>query len=240
MTASFDHGRHWYFLAADGDPQQKLRAMFGEMAQGNVLTVEHEGVFQMIQAEGDLRCSFLLRGDEFIAGYPIAVDGYGWPLKIHDRVTWPDGIQANLIASCEGARVCLFDAQHFLHRDSYSEESERTFVVAGLAYKLFDTVFESPEQKEKLAETKAYFPVDDAEGGRVDEIKFMSHVEVVREVDFWGTPLLAFTLTLAEPEDFPMRLDIFAHPSACEKEFRPGDRISGFAWLFGAARAAGE
>jgi hypothetical protein len=67
----------------------------------------------------------------------------------------------------------------------------------------------------------------------------MSHVETVREIDFHGTTLRAYTLTLAECDDFPLRLDVFAHPSVCEREFRPGDAISGFAWLFGAARGAG-
>jgi hypothetical protein len=179
-----------------------------------------------------------MRGEEFLAGYPLVLDGYGWPLRIHDVLPWPDGVQAHLVATCEGSRVCLFDAQHFLHKHTYAGEREQVFVVAALAYRLFETVYEDDNQEFELTGTKAYFPVRAEEGGCLDEIKFMSHVETVREIDFHGTTLRAYTLTLAESDDFPLRLDVFAHPSVCEREFRAGDAISGFAWLFGAARGA--
>lgn len=240
MSANHDHGRHWYFLAVDGDPQAKLRNIFAEMAAGEALAVEHQKVYQMIDAAGDLRCGFLLREEQFIAGYPLVVDGYGWPLKVHDTLTWPDQIQANLVVSCEGQRLCLFDTQHFLHKQSYIDERERTFVVGALAYKLFETMYDDPAQEAQLSGEKAFFPLRPEDGGCADEIKFMSHVETVREVDFHGVSLRAYTLTLAEPEDFPMRLDVFAHPNVCERDFLPGDPISGFAWLFGAARAPEE
>lgn len=237
MTTAFDHGRHWYFLAVEGDAQQTLQRIFASLAAGDAWTIEHQKVYQLIDNAGDLRCSFLLRNEEFIAGYPIVVDGYGWPLKVHDTLTWPDQVQADIVASCEGQRICLFDTQHYLHKDSYSDTQERTFVVGALAYKLYDTIYESPEQEIQLAEEKAFFPLRPEDGGCVDEIKFMSHVEAAREIDFHGIPLRAYTVTLAEPDDFPMRIDVFAHPSVCERDFQPGDAISGFAWIFGAARA---
>ena len=236
MTTSPDHGRHWYFLAIGGDAQATLQSIFARLAGGQALTVEHQKVFQLIDPDGDMRCSFLLRNEEFIAGYPLVVDGFGWPLKIHDTITWPDQVQASLVASCEGQRICLFDTQHFLHKESYSDTSERTFVVGALAYKLFDTMYESAEQEAELSNTNAFFPLRAEEGGAVDEIKFMSRVEAVREVDFHGIAMRAYTVTLAEPEDFPMRIDVFAHPSVCEREFQPGEPVSGFAWVFGAAR----
>ena len=237
MTSNFDHGRHWYFLATDGDSQTTLQKIFAKIAAGNALTIEHQRVFQFIGADGDLRSSFLLRNEEFVAGYPIVVDGFGWPLKIHDKITWPDGVQASLVASCEGQRISLFDAQHFLHKHTYSDESEHMFVVGAIAYKLFETMYESAEQEAELSQAKAFFPLREEDGGTSDEIKFMSHVEAVREVDFHGITLRAYTVTLAEPEDFPMRIDVFAHPSVCERDFQPGDPISGFAWVFGSARA---
>ena len=214
-----------------------MQSIFAKLAGEEALTVEHQKHFQLIDAEGELRCSFLLRDEQFVAGYPLVVDGYGWPLKIHDTVTWPDQVQASLVTSCEGQRISLFDTQHFLHKHTYTDESEQMFVVGAIAYKLFDTLYESAEQEAELHETKAFFPLRDEDGGAIDEIKFMSHVEAVREIDFHGIPLLAYTLTLAEPEDFPMRIDVFAHASVCEREFQPGDAVSGFAWVFGAARA---
>ena len=237
MTTSFDHGRHWYFLAVGGDAQQALQQIFSKLAAGEAYTVEHQKVLQLIDAEGDLRSGFLVRNEQFVAGYPMIVDGFGWPLKIHDTLTWPDQVQATLVASCEGQRICLFDTQHFLHKESYADTSERTFVVGALAYKLFETMYESPEQESELFATKAFFPLREEDGGCIDEIKFMSHVEAAREIDFHGITMRAYTVTLAEPEDFPMRIDVFAHPSVCERDFQVGDPISGFAWVFGAARS---
>jgi hypothetical protein len=98
-------------------------------------------------------------------------------------------------------------------------------------------MYESPKQEAELSETNAFFPLRGEDGGCVDEIKFMSRVEAAREIDFHGITLRAYTVTLAEPEDFPMRIDVFAHPSVCQRDFQPGDPISGFAWVFGAARS---
>ena len=240
MTNPFDHGRHWYFLAVDGDAQQTLQRIFSKLADGEAWSVEHQKVFQLIDSTGDLRCGFLLRNEQFIAGYPLVVDGYGWPLKIHDTLTWPDQVQASIVASCEGQRISLFDTQHFLHKDGYAGDSEQMFIVGAIAYKLFDTMYESAEQEAELSETKAFFPLRPEDGGGADEIKFMSHVEAVREIDFHGITLQAYTVTLAEPGEFPMRIDVFAHPTVCEREFQVGDPISGFAWVFGAARGEAD
>ena len=235
MTASFDHARHWYFLAIGGDLQQKLRGMFAQLAGGEAIAFEQQKVMQLVQPEGDLRCSFLLRNEQFVAAYPLVLDGFGWPLRIHDTLTWPDGIQANLMAKCDDFDICLFDTQHFLHKESYVSGRERTFVVAALAYKLFTTIYENDDQEFDLAGKKSFVPLRPDEGGGVDELKFMSHVEAVRDVEFWGVRLVAYTVTLAESDEIPLRLEVFAHPSVCEKPFQVGDPISGFAWLFGAA-----
>ena len=106
MTASFDHARHWYFLAIDGDLQNKLRAMLAKVGGGEAIVFEQQKVLQLVQAEGELRCSFVLRNQQFVAAYPLVLDGYGWPLRIHDTLTWPDGIHANLMAKCDGFDVC--------------------------------------------------------------------------------------------------------------------------------------
>ena len=236
MSTSFDHGRHWYFLAVDGDAQQTLQRIFGKLAAGEAWTVEHQKVFQLIDSSGDLRCSFLMRNEQFVAGYPLIVDGFGWPLKIHDTLTWPDQVQASLVASCEGQRICLFDTQHFLHKEHYAPDSEHMFVVGAIAYKLFDTMYESPAQEAELCQTNAFFPLRPEDGGCADEIKFMSRVEAARQIDFHGLSLQAYTVTLAEPNEFPMRIEVFSHASVCERDFQVGDPISGFAWVFGASR----
>ena len=92
MTASFDHGRHWYFLAIGGDVQQELRSMFAQLGGGEAIAFEHQKVLQLVQPEGDFRCSFLLRNEQFVASYPLVLDGYGWPLRIHDTLTWPAAV----------------------------------------------------------------------------------------------------------------------------------------------------
>ncbi|MCA9267465.1 MAG: hypothetical protein KDA41_03295 [Planctomycetales bacterium] len=233
MQTPPDHGRHWYFLAADGDPQHKLRQIFAQIAAKEALTVQHDGVTQVIDQGEDLRCSFLFRDEQFLAGYPMLADGFGWPLKIRSIVPWPDGVQASLVAECEGTPLSLFDTQHFLNKASYNSGHEQTFIVGAIAYRLFA----ADDEPQPPHDAKAFLPATPEEGGQLDDIKFFTQVEAARDVDFWGVPLVAYTVTLAEPQRFPMRVDLFAHASACEKRFAPGDRISGFAWLFGAARS---
>ena len=235
--SSHDHARHWHFLASAGDPQEQMHQIYQELISGSQsLMTQHEETMHLIDRDGQLRCGLLLHMKQPAAVHPLVVDGFDWPLEICEVLPWPDGCQGHVIASCRGAQVCLYDTHYFLHQHRYRSGEPLQFTVAGLAYSLFGTVFEDEQQAVSLAETKAYFPVSQEEGGEVDEFKFMSHVEAVRETDFHGLPLLVYTVTIALPDDFPMRLDLFAHRSSCEKQFAVGDPISGFAWLFGKFR----
>jgi hypothetical protein len=101
-----------------------------------------------------------------------------------------------------------------------------------LAYRVWPTQFESAEQETLMGQMKAYMPLPGDEASE-DELQFISHVEAVRSIDFDGVPLDVYTVTIALPDDFPMRIDVFTARAVADGQFTVGDRISGACWLFG-------
>ena len=175
--------------------------------------------------------SALVRPGEVLAVYPYDDTGYGWPIAVQSIFPWANGLEAQVIGTCHGATIGFFDTLYFRNKGYYRQDVPLTFLISGLAYKLFEG--EVPEDFSE--EFTAYLPLTLAQEGGVDEVQFDSHVEEVREVDFWGIPLIAYTLTLATPEHFAMRLTMYSHESAGPRRFAPGERIRGIAWLFGSA-----
>jgi hypothetical protein len=83
-----------------------------------------------------------------------------------------------------------------------------------------------------MGQMKAYLPLSGDDASE-DELQFSSHVEAVRPLDFHGVPFDVYTVTLALPDDFPMRVDVYTPRSAADEVLAVGDRISGACWLFG-------
>ncbi|MFC1834102.1 hypothetical protein ACFL2Q_05125 [Thermodesulfobacteriota bacterium] len=233
----YGHGRHFYFLEDSGDPHDAVAEIINQILSGESgAGLNHGDYCQVIDARGDLMMSFLLHGRDIVAAYPYEDTGYGWPIEVKEVYVWPEGHEAQIVGSCNGARVGFFDTCFFKYRDTYRQDVPLTFLINGLAYK----VFEGEATEEFSDDFCAYLPLTPEEEGGVDEIKFESRVEEVNDVEFWGVPLLAYTLVLATPNDFPLRLTMYAHESAGPKRFAPGDRIGGYAWLFGMARLDSE
>ena len=178
--------------------------------------------------------SFLARLDGVLTAYPYDDAGYEWPVEVKEVHAWPNGVEAQLVGSCNGARIGFFDTMFFKNGESYRQDVALTFLINGLAYKLSEG--EVPEGFSE--DYTCYLPQPPERGGGVDEVSFDSRIEDVKEVDFWGIPLIAYTLTLAVPNGFPLRLTVYSHESAGPRRFDPGDRVAGYAWLFGFARDA--
>ena len=232
-TGHIGHGRHFYFLQQRGDPYEVANEIATEiMSSGKGVGLQHGDLFHITDGRGDLMFSFLGRAGEFLTAYPYDDNGFGWPIKVKEIYPWPNGVEGQVVGSCKEARVGLFDTLFFRNKDAYDRDVPLTFLVNGLAYKLF----EGEVPRGFSADYTFYIPLTQEEEGGVDEVKFSSKVEAVEDVDFWGIPLIAYTLTLAVPEDFPLRLRMYSHASAGPRRFRVGDRLAGYAWLFGFAK----
>jgi hypothetical protein len=104
-----------------------------------------------------------------------------------------------------------------------------------LAYRVWRTDFSSPEHEQQMGGMKAYMPLSDQGDFQAseDEVQFMSHVEKAWSLDFHGLAFDVYTVTIALPDDFPMRLNVYSPPSASQRRLVVGERISGVCWLFG-------
>lgn len=233
------HGRHWQFLRAAGHIDALL---MGHMyrayltSQANVL-FESGGVRMICEPNVELGIAQLLRGEKIVSGFPYAPGGHDWPIEVHGIYAWPDPVEAQLLGSCHGARIGWFDPHFAQNRDRYRPgvgSGALTFRMNALAYRVGRTRFANAEQESLMGETKAYMPIPDPEASE-DELHFISHVEAVRTLDYRGVPVDVYTVTIALPDDFPMRLDVYTGRALADEGERlaVGDRISGACWLFG-------
>jgi hypothetical protein len=229
------HDRHFYFLQERGAPLNVVDAIANEILQtGQGVGMQHRELFHLCDMNQNLRFSAIFSSvtRTRLTAYPYDDSGFGWPIDVREIYPWANDIEGQISGSCMGARVSLFDTLFFKNKDSYVSGQPIIFLVNGLAYKMFEG--EVPESVSH--DYCFYLPLTEQEEGGVDEIKFSSQVEDVEEINFWGISMIAYTLTIATPEGFPLRLRMYAHPSAGPKKFATGDRISGIAWLFGFAK----
>jgi hypothetical protein len=153
-----------------------------------------------------------------------------------DVYEWPNPIEAQIIGSCNEAKVVWFDPHYAANRDQYRRsKGPLNFQINALAYHVERTRFASHEQETLMGEMTGYTPLSDAENfvASEDEIQFASHVEAVRALDFHRVPFHVYTLTIATPNDFPMRLNLYTPRTAAMDTFAIGERISGACWLLG-------
>jgi hypothetical protein len=232
------HDRHFYFLDQLGDPYAVLNDLINEMlagcGRGEGSAFQHGDFFHICDGRGGLMLSVLMLAGDALAAYPYEDTGYGWPIEVKELYPWENGVEAQLIGSCIGARIGLFDTLFFANRNGYHLGGIRTFLVSGLAYQL-----QASEVPDDFSEDFcSYLPLTPEDEGGIDEIQFDSCVEEKREADFWGVPLKVYTLTLARvgPDEFPLRLNMYFYEPEGAKDFEVGDRVSGVAWLFGFAK----
>jgi hypothetical protein len=229
------HGRHWQFLRAAGHVDA---VMMGHMyrayltSQANVL-FETGGVRLICEPNVELGIAQLIRDGKIVSAFPYAPGGHDWPIEVHEIYAWPDPIEAQLLGSCHGARVGWFDPHFAQNRDRYKPNSGvQTFRMNALAYRVGRTQFGTAEQESLMGGMRAYMPISDPEASE-DELQFVSHVEAVRTLDYRGVPVDVYTVTIALPDDFPMRLDVYTGRALADERLAVGDRITGACWLFG-------
>lgn len=232
------HGRHWEFFRMAGRSNADLMALFHQIylqCQANVI-FQAGGVQLICEPSKELGVALLMRGNDIRSAFPYAPGGHIWPIEIKSHYEWSEPIEAQLIGSCHGAKIAWFDAHYALnHGRSTSAKGPLNFHVNALAYRVWRTQFDNPEQEAQMGKMKAYMPLTDSEDfvASEDEIQFISHVEEARSLDFHGIPIDVYTVTIALPANFPMRLNVYSPRVAAEGTFGVGDRISGVCWLFG-------
>lgn len=233
------HGRHWDFLRQAGLSDGALMALFYQTlvanAQQPIATV---GSWSLLaETTPDLTIAVLMNKHQLSSAFPYTAGGHIWPMTVHDRYDWqaPNN-EAQLIGACHGAAVTWFDTHYAFNKDAYGDPAKPIlFAMSALGYQVWPTQFANDEQAQLMRDMKAYMPLTDQGEfiASADEFQFVSHVEAVRTFNFHGTTMHVFTVTLALPEDFPMRLDVFTPVSAVQGTFDVGDCISGVCWLLG-------
>lgn len=234
--APFLHSRHWAVLASEEDPRRFLLGIFERLlAPGSgAAAVVRGDLCHLVDRRGRLMFSALIRKGEaleLLAMYPYTESPHVWPLTVRAVEESPDGSQARLLCSCQGAQVAVFDTLYMKNRQTYQIGEIYDFQVSAIAYQI-----EADELRPGFSpEFTGYGPLErfsaDQEAAP-DEVVFHSLVEDVFDTEFWGVELLVYVLTLATPGAVPMRVELYTHPALSEKRFRVGERVRGVAWLF--------
>lgn len=232
------HGRHWEFFRSAGHTDQDLLALFQEIstAPETETRFQSEDVHLISETGKELSVGLLIHGDRLGSAYPYVESGHTWPIEVAERHEWPSGIEAQLIGSCHGAKIVWFDTRYAENRTTYDAATgPQNFQINGLAYSIWRTTFDSPEHEAEVGGMRAYLPLSDQENYQAsdDEIQFMSEVEAAWTVDFHDVPFDVYTITIALPDDFPMRLNLYTPRSMAEDVFTVGERIGGVCWIFG-------
>ncbi|MFO0577348.1 MAG: hypothetical protein U1A78_25360 [Polyangia bacterium] len=235
-TAPFLHSRHWAVLASEEDPRRFLLNIFERMLTpgSGAGAVVRGDLCHLVDRRGRLMFSALIRKGEaleLLAMYPYTESPHVWPLTVRAVEESPDGAQARLLCSCQGAQVAVFDTLYLKNRQTYQLGEVYDFQVSGICYQI-----EADSLGPGFAkEFTGYGPLErfaiDQEAAP-DEVVFHSLVEDVFDTEFWGVELLVYVLTLATPGDVPMRIELYTHPALSERRFQVGERVRGVAWLF--------
>lgn len=234
--APFLHSRHWAVLASEEDPRRFLLGIFERMlAPGSGAAAMVRGdLCHLVDRRGRLMFSALIRKGEaleLLAMYPYTESPHVWPLTVRAVEESPDGSQARLLCSCQGAQVAVFDTLYMKNRQTYQMGEIYDFQVSAIAYQV-----EGDELRPGFSpEFTGYGPLESFSSDQeaaADEVVFHSLVEDVFDTEFWGVELLVYVVTLATPGAVPMRIELYTHPALSERRFRVGERVRGVAWLF--------
>ena len=233
----FIHERHWAVLGDEPDPHQMLIRIFERLLQSDseaaaLMLGEH---FHLVDKRSRLMFSALVRRTrplQLLSMFPYTESPHTWPLTLQRIEESPDGLEARLICSCQGAAVAIYDTLYLKNRDAYSLGQTLSFQVSAVAYQL-----EADELDSKFAEDftgfgpLAGFSKDP--NAAPDEVVVHSYVEASFDTEFWGIPLTVYVMTLAAPGEVRMRTEVYTHAAVAERRFEVGERVRGVLWLFG-------
>lgn len=233
----FIHERHWAVLGDEPDPHQMLIRIFERLLQSDseaaaLMLGEH---FHLVDKRSRLMFSALVRRTrplQLLSMFPYTESPHTWPLTLQRIEESPDGLEARLICSCQGAAVAIYDTLYLKNRDAYSLGQTLSFQVSAVAYQL-----EADELDSKFAEDftgfgpLAGFSKDP--NAAPDEVVVHSYIEASFDTEFWGIPLTVYVMTLAAPGEVRMRTEVYTHAAVAERRFEVGERVRGVLWLFG-------
>jgi hypothetical protein len=189
-----------------------------------------------------VRACVLLVNDLLATAYPQGLGGPIWPITVTDVIPWANGIEGQITGECHGAAVSFFDSRFYADRRRYRVGETYDFYMSAFAYVLGPAPHREAESdigaKVSFTGAHAYMPASMGnEGADIDDYWFHSPLEgEISEVDLSGRRLRLFPVTLALPEDFEMRVDLYAAEHVLSpgiESVRPGEDLEGFLWLQG-------
>lgn len=230
-TSPSSHERHLHFLSDRGDLNAAASDIFQTMLQQeNGKAIEHTPYFHLIDGNKDLMMSALIKETILLSMLPYYDTDCTWPVKIHETITWANGIEGVLKVAVNGtALIGFYDHFFFANKKIYRTDKTENFAISGLVYTLERIKIESSFS----ADFCGYFPISAAEQGAEDEIRFMTRIHEMKAFEFYGIPFVALKVCLAKVEDVEMITTLFAPQSSVPEGLTAGDMVSGMAWMFG-------
>jgi len=238
-TIDSDRTPIWQRIFGDGDPGARLEGAVAELLRpgSGSAGVVHGAWCHVVDRRGPLMLSALLHRPgnggpvEVRSVHPYSESGYLWPLRLQLVERSSDGGTAAVMGKSGPAAIGLFDTMHF--RSRYEDDVEYSFQVSGIALAL---------QRETLPETYAadfcgygsmrLVSLDPQQPA--DVIELHSVVQAVQQVDFWGTKLTRYLLTIAKLGDADLTFDVYGNDEVVGR-YAVGDRVAGHVWVFGFA-----
>ncbi len=204
---------------------------------------EVAGAGMAVHAPGDqLSATVLVINDKLASAYPIALEGYTWPITVDEVVPWANGIEGQITGTCHGARISFFDTRFYANRRKYKIRETYDFQLSAFAYvvgRAADVEFDSDiGAKVSLKGAHAYMPADlDNPTADIDDYWFHSPLESeVGGAELAGRHLRVYPIIIAIPDHFEMRINLYAARHTLDLEMEhvaPGDDLEGFLWLQG-------
>lgn len=238
------HGDHWGCIVRSYE-QGELMRLLGEVTRSveRPELFQAEGVGVAACSLGDrVRACVLLVDDRLASAYPQGLGGPAWPVTLTEIVPWANGIEGQLAGTCHGAAVSFFDTRFYANRRRYRVGETYTFEMSAFAYTLGRApeteVYSDLGAKVSFKGAHAFMPAalgnEDAD---IDDYWFHSPLEgEVSTTDLLGRPLRVYPVTLALPDEFEMRVDLYAADHALDSgvgRVAPGEDLEGFLWLQG-------
>lgn len=194
-------------------------------------------------SEQPLRTRILAKDRQLVGAYPEIVGGPVWPVTLHKITPWANGVEGQLSGDCHGAAVSFFDTRFYANRKKYRPGQTYNFHMAALAYKVgpaqdLEVGVDELGAKVSLKGAHAFMPA--ASGQNQDDIDdywfYSAPNGPVSEVEFASARLKVYPITLALPEEFEMRLPLYAAQHVIAPDMaslEPDEDLAGFLWLQG-------
>jgi hypothetical protein len=238
------HGDHWGCVLHAIHESKLVRYLVDvTKADGNPERFGLAGKGLAFRSEpGPVRTVVLVAEGILASAYPEVQDGPRWPIKVSEIIPWSNGMEAQIAGSCYGAEVRFFDTRYYTNKHRYRVGETYDFGMGALAYTLGRAVDKEAESdvgaKVSFKGAAAYMPAGTSdEHADIDDYWCHSPLEgePVRAA-LAGNKLTGYPLIMAIPQDFEMRVKVFAAEHALAPDMAAvqiEDDLEGFLWLHG-------